>query len=257
MPTVLRSTPLAELTAEELNELHRKIGRKHKRTANKVAVLVAAICTAAGRRFDNPASDIKRYREMPRSRRLTPDETIRLRAVLETERRNETNSRAMLAVFVTIALLTGARRSSIAAMRWQDLDLRHGRATWLMPAAWSKNHAELAVALTEEAAAILNTWKGRCTPGTWVFPSADAASGHVAEPRKGWERIKRVAGIEELSLHDLRRSLGSEAAAAGSNAAVIASLLGHISLQSAKAYLHLNTTEARAALEKLRGGSDG
>ena len=86
VPLALKSTPLADLDGPSVAGLHRKIGQKHKRTANKLVVLIAAICKASGRRFDNPASDIKLYRETPRSRRLTPDETMRLRAVLDTER---------------------------------------------------------------------------------------------------------------------------------------------------------------------------
>ena len=41
-------------------------------------------------------------------------------------------------------------------------------------------------------------------------------------------------------------------AAAGGSAPVIAAALGHLSLESAKAYLHLNTSEVRSVLEKLR-----
>ena len=80
----------------------------------------------------------------------------------------------MLAVFVSIALMTGARRSSIAAMRWADLDLRAGKAVWIVPARWSKNGVELAIAVTDEAAAVLAVWRERCPASAWVFPSPEA-----------------------------------------------------------------------------------
>ena len=158
----------------------------------------------------------------------------------------------MIATYVSVALLTGARRSAISAMRWSDLDLRPGRGSWVVPAEWSKNGSEMLVALTDAAVDVLLNWRDACPKGQWVFPSAEAASGHLMEPKKGWGRIRQLAGIPDVTLHDLRRSLGSEIAAAGGNAAVISAALGHMSQQSAKHYLHLNVDEVRNALEKLR-----
>jgi hypothetical protein len=33
--------------------------------------------------------------------------------------------------------------------------------------------------------------------------------GYLIEPKSGWRRILKRAGIEDLRLHDLRRTLGS------------------------------------------------
>ena len=83
-----------------------------------------------------------------------------------------------------------------------------------------------------------------------MFPSSGAAEGHLQDPKKGFARICQAADISGLTLYDLRRSLGSEIAAGGGNAATIAAALGHLSLQSAKSYLHLNTRESALGTRK-------
>ena len=53
--------PLADLDSDRIGALHRSIGDRHRRTANKVIVLLAAICRASGRRADNPAAEFLRH----------------------------------------------------------------------------------------------------------------------------------------------------------------------------------------------------
>ena len=56
-------------------------------------------------------------------------------------------------------------------------------------------------------------------------------------------------------IHDLRRTVGTMVAADGAGAAIISAVLGHMSPQSAKSYLHLSAEMARGAVE--RGWEDG
>ena len=172
VPADVSAMPMAELDDDTVANLHRKIGRKTKRTVNKLMVLLSAVCGSAGRRANNPVAEIRRYHEKPRARRLTPEEADRLHAVLERGRQDPDIGRRMIAVYVTTALLTGARRSSISAMRWTDLDRRAGRGSWSIPAEWLKNGQAMTVALTDQAVAVLTEWREQCPPGQWVFPSA-------------------------------------------------------------------------------------
>ena len=133
---------------------------------------MAAVCTSAGRRADNPAA-IRRFHEKPRTRRLSPDEADRLRAVLDRGLRDPDIGRRAIATYVTVAMIAGARRSAISAMRWADLDLRPGQGTWTVPAQWSKNGGELRIALVDRLVDILAARRDQCPPGQpWVFPSA-------------------------------------------------------------------------------------
>ena len=72
--------------------------------------------------------------------------------------------------------------------------------------------------------------------------------------KKALTRLLKEAGVEtKLSMHDLRRTVGSRLAMSGANAATISAALGHLSPDSARAYVHLTTEPVRAAIEKALG----
>jgi integrase len=62
--------------------------------------------------------------------------------------------------------------------------------------------------------------------------------------------LLKAAGIENLWLHDLRRTFGSRLAETDASGAVIAAAMGHKSLQSARSYLHLQVDAVRDAMER-------
>ena len=108
--------------------------------------------------------------------------------------------------------------------------------------------------LTSIAVSLLQRRQENPTRSPWVWPSALAKAGHVVNPEKPWRRFLRAAEIKEsVSLHDVRRTLGSNLAKSGAAAAVISKALGHVSPQSARAYVHLDVEPARAAIEKALG----
>jgi integrase len=219
--------------------------RKKRRTANKVVVLLAAILSKAGRWADNPARGVQRYRENVRTRRLNPDELVRVWSALEGERE--------WGDFFRLLILTGARRTPFCAMRWADLDLDAG--VWMIPAEWAKSRREMAIPLAGEAVRILREHRAAVSGCEWVWPSPDSASGHVVEPKKSWWRVLNAAGVtEHTTLHDVRRTLGSRLAMGGVAGATISKVLGHVSSQSLKAYAHLDVTAGREAIERTMAG---
>ena len=58
------------------------------------------------------------------------------------------------------------------------------------------------------------------------------------------------AGIKDLRLHDLRRTLGSWQAATGANSYTIGKTLGHKNTQSTAVYARLNLDPVRDSVEK-------
>ena len=214
---------------------------KGHRTANKAVVLLRTVLASAGRKADNPAEGISRFKQAPRRRRLSDEEAIRFRKALE-------GFEEVWRDFFTLSLLTGMRRQSLAAMRWADVDLE--RARWIVPAAWSKHGDEIVIPLTSEAVTLIGEMKKRRGTSLWVFPSQKSKSGHIEEPRKARERLLKAAGIQNLWLHDLRRTFGSRLAETQASGAVIAAAMGHKSLQSARSYLHLQVDAVRDAMER-------
>ena len=115
---------------------------KGHRTANKAVALLRTVLASAGRKADNPAEGISRFKQTPRRRRLSDEEAIRFRNALE-------DFEEAWRDFFTLSLLTGMRRQSLVAMRWADIDL--DRERWIVPAAWSKHGDEIVIPLTSEA----------------------------------------------------------------------------------------------------------
>lgn len=80
----------------------------------------------------------------------------------------------------------------------------------------------------------------------WVFPS-HGRTGLLVEPKRGWAALLERAGIEDLRLHDLRRTLGSWMIDTGASLAVIGKTLGHKSPSATAVYARLSMQSIRDA----------
>jgi integrase len=90
-------------------------------------------------------------------------------------------------------------------VRWEEInfDQQH----WRIPE--SKNGEVLTIPLIEEAIIILqNRLKNKKDNNLWVFPG-NGKTRHLVEPKSAWKRILKRAGIQNLRIHDIRRTLGS------------------------------------------------
>jgi integrase len=215
------------------------------RTANKAFILLRAIYRKMKewRLFDgdNPCEGIPKFPERERARFLRADE---LPAFFEALANCENET---FRHFVLLSLATGARKNNVLAMRWADLDFTAG--LWTVPGEKSKSGDLLTVPLTAVALEVLNARRGN--GGEWVFPS-NSASGHLADPKKQWDALLKVAGLQDVWLHDLRRSLGSWAAMQGASLAIIGRALGHKSNDATHIYARLQTDPVREAMERAQ-----
>ncbi|ESY31628.1 site-specific integrase [Mesorhizobium sp. LNJC391B00] len=243
IPMALKSKPVADIVSADIEKIKQNLLVAEKsRTAGKVIVMLGAIMNRAGRSHDNPARRVERPESKVRTRRLSAVEIVAILKVLD-QRRGD-----LFADLIAIALLTGARRGALSAMRWSDLDLDAG--LWTVPATWSKNRRELAIALPRRAVEILLARQQKRSRSPWCWPSKKSSTGHIVNPEKPLTSIIKAAGVSKVSMHDLRRTLGSRLAMTGAGAATITAALGHVSPQSARAYVHLDIDPVRAAVEK-------
>jgi integrase len=167
---------------------------------------------------------------------------------------------AIMRDFFWMLLLTGARKSNVLSMRWDQIHF--DRRTWTIPI--SKNGDPLDIALTDVAIKVLERRReaqsdptlikqcGWVNVRNFVFPGT-GRSGHLARPFNAWRRILKNAKLQEkdLRIHDLRRTVGSYMAMQGFSPVVIAKSLGHRSLSSTQIYTRLNQDPVRDALEKV------
>ena len=102
------------------------------------------------------------------------------------------------------------------------------------------------VALSPEAIEVLQHRK-QYVKSEFVFPGT-GKNGHLAEPRKGWERILKRAGIADLRIHHLRRTLGSWQAKTGASLAIIGKSLNHKHQNTTAIYARLDLDPVRASI---------
>jgi integrase len=145
-----------------------------------------------------------------------------------------------------MCLLTGARRSNIMQMRWEQVNLNTN--IWIIPQ--TKNGEPHTVPLVEMAIEILKQRKKNQINGNpWVFPG-NSRAGHMVDPKKAWARILKRANIENLRIHDLRRSLGSWQATTGASLSIIGKTLAHKNVNTTAIYARLNIDPVRDAMQR-------
>ncbi len=237
-----KSRKLSQINRKQIHTLHAELGKERGHyAANRLLALLHTVFNKAmewGWSGPNPAHRVKKFREQSRERFLQPDELPRFfEAVAE-----EPNEAAR--DYVLLSLLTGARQSNVLAMRWEQVNIE--RATWTIPK--TKNGDPHTVPLVSQAVSILRD-RTEASTSPWVLPSK-SQSGHLMDPKRPWERILERAGIQDLRLHDLRRSLGSWQASTGANLSIIGKTLAHKNVSTTAIYARLSLDPVRDAMNK-------
>jgi integrase len=245
-----RLRKLSSIHRPDVVALHARIGRTDdaKHTANRALELLSAMFNRArsdwGYEGENPAEKIEAFKERSRERFLgdaDPKETARFFKALGEES-------DLWQDFFKTCVLSGARCSNVEAMAWTEINWQ--RSEWLIAAENAKEDKAIRVVLSPEALEILER-RAKDSKSEWVFPSTRRSkSGHIEESKSAWRRILDNAKIENLRVHDLRRTLGSWQAATGASLAVIGKSLGHADGSSATAvYARLNLDPVRASVK--------
>jgi len=86
----------------------------------------------------------------------------------------------------------------------------------------------------------------------WVFPGT-GVTGHLVEPKKAWKRVLERAGISNLRIHDLRRTLGSWQAKTGASLVIVGKSLNHKSPSTTAIYARLDLDPVRESVERATG----
>ncbi len=238
----LGNKKLSAIDRSSIAIIHSNITKAgHATTANRVKALVSSVygwAISAGRWQTNPATGIRLNKEQSRDRFLQGDELPRFFQALADEQ-NDT-----MRDYFLLSLLTGARRANVLAMQWSDVNL--DRAEWRIKE--TKNGTPQTVTLSSEAVDLLRNRKS-AEPDKFVFPGT-GKTGHLMEPKKGWRRILERAGIEDLRIHDLRRTLGSWQAKTGASLSIIGKSLNHKNQNTTAIYARLDLDPVRASVEK-------
>lgn len=121
---------LSQIKRADVRTLHARLGREKGTVTANIAVRLLRTMFNKAIEWElwdqpNPATGHKLFREESRRRFLQPDELPRFFQALADEP-NET-----IRDYLMMSLLTGARRTNVLTMRWEDAQLE--RAEWLIP----------------------------------------------------------------------------------------------------------------------------
>lgn len=245
----LGNTRLSEIGKQDVARLHASM-RSTPVAANRSLALLSAILGWAervGERPDgsNPCRHIDKNPEKARERYLTAEELARLGDALATaEDAGLADWRAV--TLVRLLLFTGARLSEILTLRWEWIDLSTGIARLPDSKTGAKNLFLPAPALE------LLAGLPRVAANPYVLPGDRIAAPFVGA-QKPWQRIRAMAGLQDVRLHDLRHSFASTAVAAGDSLFIVGKLLGHRQAATTERYSHLAPDPAKATADRTAG----
>lgn len=236
---------MISVSTDEIRRLHQKIREeKSPVTANRALALISHLYTKAlewgyPARHGNPAIGVKLFKEKSRERFIQDHEFERFFTALKDE------PHQLFKNYVLLSLFIGQRKSNILAMRWKDIDFTNGVVYF----ADTKNGESQHIPITKQALALLRGMK-KGAKEEWVFPSEKSASGHFEEPKKLWNAFLERAGIEDLRLHDLRRTLATRMAVNNASPLILQKAMGHKTMKASLVYARMTTDPVRNEMQK-------
>lgn len=149
------------------------------------------------------------------------------KAVLEIQNKK-------VSTYLQILLLTGARRTELNGLCWDDIDFR-----WNTITIRDKVEGEREIPLTPYVSALLTELKTPtvvsikklptvpANPSPWVFSSDRSKTGRLQDPMSSHVKACKQVEIHGLTLHGLRRSFSSLAEWVEMPAGIEAQIMGH------------------------------
>ncbi len=238
---------LSRITRQDIATLHLSIGENHGHyIANRCLALVRKMFNLAlewgtlPESHGNPATRIKAYREEKRDRFMSPREIERFFEAVREE------ADPVWRAFFLLLVFTGVRKSELLSAQWSDFDLEE--QMWRIPT--TKSGRPHVLPLTAPVLHILSQLPSQ-GKSAWLFPSF-GRTGHREEPKRPWNQIRGKAGIKDVRIHDLRRTLGSWMAIQGFSLNLIGRVLNHSQGSTTAIYARLLTDPQREALEVVQ-----
>ncbi len=244
----LGNKKLSDVSRSDIAKLHHSL-RASPYQANRVLAVLSKMMNLAerwGLRPDgsNPCRHVEKFRELKRERMLSPDEFGRLGDALARY-----NGSPYAVAAVKLLVFTGARLSEVLGLRWEWIDFAGGEAR--LPD--SKSGAKT-VHLPSPALAVLSGLpRTEGNPHVIVGGVKGTALVNLEKP---WRQIRKMAGLDNLRLHDLRHGFASVAASAGMGLPIIGKMLGHTQAATTARYAHLASDPVKAAAATVAGKID-
>ena len=188
----------------------------------------------------NPAKGVKQNPRPKLSRFLSREEIERLHEALDRHARGK---RGQQADIVRLLLLTGCRKNEIVRLQREEVD------SGCLRLADSKTGPRT-VFLSRAARNIVER-RLTAASGEFLFTSPRNPTEPISDSLSLWNVVRRECGFEDVRLHDLRHTYGSQAVMQGLPLPVVARLLGHSKVTMTLRYAHTGDREVQAAAERV------
>ncbi len=242
---------LNDISKQDVVDLQNKLsaGGLKPGTVNRIMAIVKYVFALAERwevLDKSPARNIPRLEDNNQKERfLTTEEMHRLLEALKS-----CNSHAVRDI-IEFLLITGARRTEVVGLEWKEIDF--AKRSWTLPAARNKTKRPKTIPLSDRAMEMLEARKANGSE--YVFPNLK--TGKPLQHFFGtWDRIRKIAKIPDVRLHDLRHSYASFLVNSGRSLYEVQKLLGHTQISTTQRYAHLTNdtlSEATKIMDRLVG----
>jgi integrase len=182
----------------------------------------------------NPIMGVRKFKEIPRDRTLSPEEYQTL--IRECPHR--------LRPIIQLAYFTGMRCGEILGLKWNQLDLKN--KVLILEALDTKTLEKREIPLSESLIGLLQQ-----VPPTLGSPYVFTFKGKPMKSIKTtFKRVCRKAGIENFKFHDLRHCAVTNFRKAGVSDSVIMSISGHKTHAVFRRYDRVDREDREGALRK-------
>lgn len=190
------------ITKKDVNSLLNAIvDRGHKTMANRVFATTRKMFNWAfsqGIVESSPCSGVtKPAKDIARDRVLTDDELVSVLGAAHDISKPFNG-------IVQLLIYTAQRRSEVAEMEWDELDLN--ACQWVLPETRSKNGKAHTVHLSQPAVYILNSIPKL---GRYVFATNPQGEKHFMNYSRGKNQLDDASGVVDWRLHDIRRTVAT------------------------------------------------
>ena len=144
---------------------------------------------------------------------------------------------------ILLYVLLGMRKSELLRLRWDRLDLKRG--TLLLGR--TKSGRPLYLPLPKPAVEILEDLP-RLAGNPYCFPGRNEGM-HLVNIDKSWRRIRERAELLDVTIHDLRRTVGSWLVQDGQSLAIVQRVLNHKTYEAVLRYAKLDDETVRKAMD--------
>jgi integrase len=184
-----------------------------------------------------------------RRRILTQEEEEKL--IAEAER----STWPPMALFLRLALTTGARKSELRGLKWSDIDLNRRVAVLRKSKNGEQRSLPLVVSVRDS---LIEAKKVRPLISDLVFFDPK----NPTEPKNldtVWKHVRARAGLEadredsldHVVLHSTRHTAATKLVAGGANVIQAAAVTGHKTIGMLKRYTHMKTDDVLALADRL------